>query len=155
MAYRALVLSFIALFVIGLGTAAFAQDKYSDITAAMKELDEAMKHLDKAGGGGGMYGGNKIKAQNLIKEAQKELKEALAFAQGKHPEIAAAMKELDEAAKHLDKAGGGGGMYGGNKIKAQNLIKEAQKELKEALLFVEGDKSRAETGAAPKATEKK
>jgi hypothetical protein len=69
------------------------------------------------------------------------------FAQDKHPEITAAMKSLDEAAKHLDKAGSG---YGGNKAKAVNLIKEARKELREAVAFADGDKSRAEKTAAPK-----
>jgi hypothetical protein len=76
---RVLVLTCAALFVTGLGSPAVAQDKHPQITAAMKSLEEAERHLEKAGSG---YGGNKAKAERLIKDAQKELKQAIAFADG-------------------------------------------------------------------------
>ena len=79
MLHRILVLTFTALFITGLGSPVFAQDKHPEITAAMKSLEEAEKHLDKAKA---VYGGNKAKAHKLIKDAQKELKDAIAFAEG-------------------------------------------------------------------------
>ena len=79
MLHRVLVLTCIALFVTGLGSPVFAQDKHPEITAAMKSLEEAEKHLEKAKS---VYGGNKGKAQRLIREAQKELKDGIAFAEG-------------------------------------------------------------------------
>ena len=79
MLHRILVLTCIALFVVAFGAPVFAQDKHPDINAALKSLEEAAKHLDKAGTG---YGGNKAKAHKLIKDAEKELKDAIAFADG-------------------------------------------------------------------------
>ena len=79
MLHRILVLTCIALFVVAVGAPVSAQDKHSDINAALKSLEEAAKHLDKAGTG---YGGNKAKAHKLIKDAEKELKDAIAFADG-------------------------------------------------------------------------
>jgi hypothetical protein len=79
MAHRVLMITLAAVLVAAFGTGVFAQDKHPQITAALKSLDEANKHLDQAGGG---FGGNKAKAQVLIKQAQQELKEALAFAAG-------------------------------------------------------------------------
>ena len=79
MLYRLLVLTCIALFVVAFGAPASAQDKHPEINAALKSLEEAAKHLDKAGTG---YGGNKAKAHKLIKDAEKELKEGIAFADG-------------------------------------------------------------------------
>jgi uncharacterized membrane protein len=68
----------------------------------------------------------------------------------RHAEINAAMKSLQEAEQHLHKAGTG---YGGNKAKAEEFIKRAQKELRDAVAYIEGDKSKAEGGA--RKTEKK
>ena len=79
MLHRVLVLTCAALFLTGLGSPVFAQDKHPQITAAMKNLEEAEKHLEKAAS---VYGGNKAKAERLIKEAQKELRDAIAFAEG-------------------------------------------------------------------------
>jgi predicted metal-dependent hydrolase len=52
----------------------------------------------------------------------------------RHPEIRAAQRALANAEHHLDKAARD---FGGHRVKAMELIREAQKQLHEALEFAE------------------
>ena len=99
MAYRIVVSILIAVLALAIPTGGYAQDKqekHPEITAALKSLAEANKHLEKAGTG---FGGNKVKAQSLIREAEKELKEALAYAAGQKPAERKPQTEAPKAEK--------------------------------------------------------
>jgi hypothetical protein len=76
--------------VLGLGTLAFPQDKKPTATraglhrihAASKALDDALRHLERAEHS---FGGHRAKALELVKQAQAEVKEAVAFAKASPP----------------------------------------------------------------------
>ena len=89
----------IAVLALAIPTAGYTQDKqekHPEISAALKNLAEANKHLEKAGTG---FGGNKVKAQSLIREAEKELKEALSYAACQKPAERKPQAEAPKAEK--------------------------------------------------------
>ena len=72
--------------VLGAGTLAFSQDKkpptatrpgLHKIYAAGKALEDARRHLESAEQ---QFGGHRAKALELVKQAEAEVKEAVAFA---------------------------------------------------------------------------
>jgi hypothetical protein len=57
-----------------------------------------------------------------------------AVAEERHPEIHAAQRALANAEHHLDRAARN---FGGHRVRAMELIRQAQRELHEALEFAE------------------
>ena len=79
-------------FVLGFGTLAFTQDKkpptatragLHQIHAAARALEQAQRHLERAEH---HFGGHRAKALDLVKLADAEVKEAVAFAKANPPE---------------------------------------------------------------------
>jgi hypothetical protein len=80
-------------YVLGAGTLAFPQDKKPPtatraglhrIHAAAKALEDANRHLERAEQ---PFGGHRTKALDLVKQAQAELKAAVAFAKANPPAV--------------------------------------------------------------------
>ncbi len=78
--------------VLGLGTLASSQDKkpptatragLHQIHAAARALEQAQRHLERAEH---HFGGHRAKALDLVKQADAEVKEAVAFAKANPPE---------------------------------------------------------------------
>src|SRR5437899_8183575 len=78
--------------VVGLGTLASSQDKkpptatragLHQIHAAARALEQAHRHLERAEH---HFGGHRVKALDLVKLAEAEVKEAVAFAKANPPE---------------------------------------------------------------------
>ena len=87
----AIVASVLAIgFVLGFGTLAFTQDKRPTATraglhqihAAAKALEQAKGHLERAEH---HFGGHRVKALDLVKQAEGELKQAVEFAKANPP----------------------------------------------------------------------
>ena len=85
--------------VFGVGTLASSQDKkpptatragLHKIYAAGKALEEAHRHLERAEH---HFGGHRAKALELVKQAEAEVKEAVAFAKATPPAAAPAAKQ--------------------------------------------------------------
>ena len=85
--------------VLGLGTLASSQDKkpptatragLHKIYAAGKALEEAHRHLEHAEH---HFGGHRAKALELVKQAEAEVKEAVAFAKATPPAAPPAAKQ--------------------------------------------------------------
>jgi len=77
-------------FVLGVGTLAFTQEKKPTATraglhlihAAAKSLEDAEKHLQRAEH---HFGGHRVKALELVKQAEDELKQAVEYAKANPP----------------------------------------------------------------------
>jgi len=73
-----------------------------------------------------------------------------ALTEEKHPQIHAAMRALRQAANHLERAAH---EFGGHRAKALELVKQAEQELKEALVYAkEHPAPGGKPGAAGQAT---
>ena len=68
-------------FVFGWSVAAWTQEKHPQIHAALRALNQAERHLERAEH---VYGGHRAKALELVKQAKKELGEALEYAKAHH-----------------------------------------------------------------------
>lgn len=66
---------------LGLSSSALTVERHPQIHAAARALRQAANHLEKAAH---EYGGHRAKALELVKQAEQELKEALAYAK-EHP----------------------------------------------------------------------
>ena len=97
---RSVVLTVLLTFglVLGASSLAFTQDKparpergergpHPQINAAMRALNMAARHLEHAEH---HFGGHRAKALELVKQAEKELHEALAYAKANPPKGAPA-----------------------------------------------------------------
>ena len=71
------VVALATAFILGAGTAAFTAAKHPQVHAAMKALENAAKHLQAATH---TYGGHRAKALELVRAAEGELRQALAYA---------------------------------------------------------------------------
>ncbi len=67
--------------IFGLSSSALTAERHPQIHAAARALRQAANHLEKAAH---EYGGHRAKALELVKQAEQELKEALAYAK-EHP----------------------------------------------------------------------
>lgn len=65
-----------AALVLGTGTAVFTAERHPHIRAAMRALGNAERQLAQAAHD---YGGHRAKALQLVKSAEQELREALAY----------------------------------------------------------------------------
>jgi uncharacterized protein HemX len=65
------------VFVLGAGTVAFTAQRHPQIHAAMRALQNAAGHLERAAHD---YGGHRRKALELVRAAEVELQAALAYA---------------------------------------------------------------------------
>ena len=65
----------LAAFILGLGAAAFTAEPHPEIRAAQRALAQAENHLARAAQD---FGGHRVKAMELIRGAQAELRAALA-----------------------------------------------------------------------------
>jgi hypothetical protein len=63
-------------FAFGLSAVAWTAERHPHIQAAMKALERAEHQLQQAAHG---YGGHRVKAMDLIRQAQQELREGLAY----------------------------------------------------------------------------
>ena len=73
-----LVLAGLALgFTLGMGTAVLSAERHPQIHAAMRALRNAANHLQRAAH---VFGGHRAKALELVRSAQNELQQALAYA---------------------------------------------------------------------------
>ena len=90
--FVAVVLAIGCVLVLGLGTLASSQDKkpptatragLHQIHAAARALEQAHRHLERAEH---HFGGHRVKALDLVKQAEAEVKEAVAFAKANPPE---------------------------------------------------------------------
>jgi hypothetical protein len=88
----AVVLAIGCVLVLGLGTLASSQDKkpptatragLHQIHAAARALEQAHRHLERAEH---HFGGHRVKALDLVKQAEAAVKEAVAFAKANPPE---------------------------------------------------------------------
>jgi hypothetical protein len=91
---RSIIVTSFAL-VFGVGALAFAQEPggkgpgmkgqgrgpHPHITAAQQALTRAEKQLEEAAN---VYGGHKMKALELVKQAQKELRDGIEYAKARH-----------------------------------------------------------------------
>ncbi len=64
-------------FVLGAGTAGFSAMRHPQIHAAMRALQNAAGHLERAAHD---YGGHRTRALELVRGAEAELQAALAYA---------------------------------------------------------------------------
>ena len=74
----------VAALLLSIAAVSFAQKRADDIRhidAALEALNKATSELKAAGSG---YGGHRVKAQDLVKEAEAELRKARKYAQ-EHP----------------------------------------------------------------------
>ncbi len=71
------VVGFATAFILGAGTAAFTAAKHPQIQAAMRSLRRAEEHLERAAH---IYGGHRERALELVRAAEGELRQALAYA---------------------------------------------------------------------------
>jgi len=76
-------------FVLGFSTLAFTQDRppatragLHQIHAAAKALEQAKRHLERAEH---PFGGHRLKALDLVKQAEDEVKQAVAYAKANPP----------------------------------------------------------------------
>lgn len=67
----------VTAFTLGAGTVAFTAARHPQIHAAMKALENAARHLERATH---HYGGHRAKALELVRQAEQELQQALAYA---------------------------------------------------------------------------
>ena len=72
-----LVAALVAGFVLGAGTAVLSAERHPQIHAAMRALRNAENHLQRAAH---VFGGHRAKALELVRAAQNELQQALAYA---------------------------------------------------------------------------
>ena len=70
-------------FVFGLSLAGWTQEKHPQIHAALRALTLAERHLERAQH---IYGGHRTKALELVKQARRELGEALEYARTHPPD---------------------------------------------------------------------
>ena len=71
------IVALAAAFILGAGTAAFTAARHPQIHAAMKALENAARHL---GAASHTYGGHRARALELVRAAEGELRQALAYA---------------------------------------------------------------------------
>ncbi len=64
-------------FMLGAGTGAFSAARHPQIHAAMRALKRAEEHLERAAH---EYGGHRARALELVRAAEAELQQALAYA---------------------------------------------------------------------------
>lgn len=68
--------------VLGAGSLAWTQERHPEIRAAMHALANAERHLAE---GAHDFGGHRVKALELVKQAKVELTEALAYDRAHDP----------------------------------------------------------------------
>ncbi len=74
-------IALVAAYILGLGTAAFTATRHPQIHAAIRALENAARHLERATH---HYGGHRARALELVRAAEGELQQALAFADAPH-----------------------------------------------------------------------
>jgi len=70
------IVALVLAVVLGAGAAALTAERHPEIRAAMKALQNAERDLSRAAHD---YGGHRVKAMELIRAAQNELREGLAY----------------------------------------------------------------------------
>ena len=68
--------------VVGMGGTAWTQERHPEIRAAMHALANAERHLAE---GAHDFGGHRAKALQLVKQAETELREAVAYDRAHEP----------------------------------------------------------------------
>lgn len=68
--------------VLGVGGTAWTQERHPEIRAAMHALANAERHLAE---GAHDFGGHRVKALQFVKQAEAELREALAYDRAHEP----------------------------------------------------------------------
>jgi len=87
---RSVIVAAVLGLVLGLSTLAFTQERRPPTTraglhqihAAAKALEQAKRHLERAEH---KFGGHRVKALDLVKQAEEEVKQAVEYAKANPP----------------------------------------------------------------------